>query len=377
MTTKFTKRTSFLLLIAGLSVLVGGLGCTAHKENEPPIRETVSNVSVLVAQRATVPDYVEAVGTVRAAQTSQLASQIMGTITNISVHEGDHVRRGQVVAIIDEAQQRAGVDRATAGLQASQQEIAAAEADYSLAESTLKRYQSLYDKKSVSPQEFDEVKTRFAAAQARRDAARAGRAQAESGLTQARTSFDYTRIRAPFDGIVTAKLVDAGTMASPGMPIVIVEDPTRFRLEATVDESTIGIVRLGATVPVSLDIAADRSVQGKVVQILPAADPASRTFLVKIELPKSPDLRSGLFGRARFSRGQRDSLLVPTSAVLDRGQLKGVYVVGSDQVASLRYITLGRTIDGKFEVLSGLDGGERFVADPGTRELAGYKVEVR
>lgn len=368
--------TRISVLLAGLSILAGGLGCTDRKGNVPPTYETVSNVSVLVAQRSSVPDFVEAAGTVRAAQTSQLASQIMGSITRISVREGDRIHRGQVIATIDEAQQNAGLDRANAQLQAAQQELAATESDYALAESTLKRYQSLYDKKSLSPQEFDEVKARFAGAQARRDAARAGKAQGESGVVQARTSLGYTQIRAPFDGIVTAKLADVGTMASPGMPIVTVEDPTRFRLEAPVDESTIAIVRLGDTVPVAID-SANLEVQGKVVQILPAADPGSRTFLVKVELPRLPQIRSGLFGRAHFQRGLRDTLLVPESAVLDRGQLKGLYVLGPDQVAALRYVTLGRNSQGKFEILSGLESGERFISDPGNRELAGRKIEAR
>ena len=374
---KFIRKISLITTLTGLSVLVGGLGCTAHKEDAPPIRETVSNVSVLVVQKATVPDFVEAVGTVRAAQTSQLASQITGTITSISVREGDRVLSGQTLVAIDEAQQRAGVERANAGLLASQQDVAAAEADFTLATSTLARYQSLFDKKSVSPQEFDEVKARYAAAQARRESAHAGRAQAEAALAQARTTLQYTRVRAPFDGIVTARLVDAGSMATPGMPLIVVEDPTRFRLEATVDESVIGVARLGQAVPVTLDNVPGKTFAGKVVKVISAADPTSRTFLVKIELPKAPELRSGVFGRARFPRGQRDALQVPNSAILEHGQLNGIYVVGSDQVASLRYITLGQSSEDKFEVLSGLETGERIVVDPGTRELGGRKIETR
>jgi RND family efflux transporter MFP subunit len=363
-------------LIAVLSILAGGLGCTATKAKVPPPEETVSNVSVLVAERSSVPDFIEAVGTVRAAQTSQLASQIMGVITKISVREGDCVHRGQVLATIDGAQQNVAVERANAQLQAAQQELAATEADYALAESTLKRYQSLYEKKSLSAQEFDEVKARFAGAQARRDASRAGKTQAESGVAQARTALGYTQIRSPFDGVVTAKLADAGSMASPGMAIVIVEDLAKFRLEVTADESAISVIRLGSSVPVALDSLREE-IQGKVVQILPAADPASRTFLVKIDLPRLSALRSGLFGRARFEKGVRDALFVPQPAVLDRGQLKALYVVGSDQVATLRYVTLGRSSQGKFEILSGLDSGERFVADSRSRDLAGRKIEAR
>ena len=203
------------------------------------------DVALLTAQKTTVPDYVEATGTVRAAQSAQLASQVMGTITRVNVHEGDAVRRGQVLITIDAAQSHAAYQGATAGLQASQQAIAAADADYALAESTMKRYQMLYDKKSVSPQEYDEVKTRLAAAKARRDAAHAGSAQAEAAVSEANTAVGFTRIRAPFDGLIIAKLADAGAMAAPGVPLLTLEDPSRFRLEATVDESQIGAVQLG------------------------------------------------------------------------------------------------------------------------------------
>ena len=151
------------------------------------------DVTLLTAQKTTVPDYIEATGTVRAAQSAQLSSQVMGAITRVNVHEGDRVRRGEVLITIDAAQQRSAYDSANAGLQASQETIAAADADYALAESTMKRYQMLYDKKSVSPQEYDEVKTRLAAAKARRDAAHAGRTQAEAGVAEASTAIGFTK----------------------------------------------------------------------------------------------------------------------------------------------------------------------------------------
>src|SRR5208337_1419546 len=115
----------------------------------------------------------------------------------------------------------------------------------------------------------------LAAAKARRDAAHAGRTQAEAGVSEAKTAMGFTKIRAPFDGLLVAKLADAGAMASPGVPLLVVEDPSRFRLEASVDESQIGMVRLGASVPVVLDSLGGQAITGKVVQIVPAADPAS------------------------------------------------------------------------------------------------------
>jgi RND family efflux transporter MFP subunit len=362
------------VVLASIAVLAG---CSSHEETVNAAPEVVSNVSLFTAQTTTVPDVVEAVGTLRAAQTSQLAAQMMGNIVDIRVHEGDRVQRGQVLAVIDEAQPRAALDRAMAGDLAAQQEMSAAESDFALADSTFKRYQALYEKKSVSPQEFDEIKARFQATQARREMARAGQAQAKAALEQAKTALSYTRILAPFDGIVTERKADVGTLASPGMPIFTVEDLRRYRLEATVNETDLRYVRRGEQVPVVVDAVGDREFPGKVVEIVPAADSASRSFLVKLEIPADPALRSGLFGRAHFARGQRSALMIPRTCLVERGQLQGIYVLDQNKVAGLRYITVGTPSAGKVEVLAGLQSGEMLVADPNGRELSGKKIESR
>jgi multidrug efflux system membrane fusion protein len=366
------RRLSFLVLLA-----VNLAGCSYEKTRTAPSPETVRNIPVLAVQQASVPDLLEAVGTVRAAQTSDAASQMMGNIVAIRAHEGDHVQRGQVLAVIDDSQARAGVDRATAADLAAQQQLVGAESDLALTESTLKRYQTLFEKKSVSPQEFDEVKAREQAALARRDMAKAGQAQAQAALSQARTSLDYTRIRAPFEGVVTEKKSDSGTLASPGMPLFIVEDVRRYRLEATVNENDLRYVRIGQQVSVAIDAIDNSELNGRVVQIVPAADAASRTFLVKIDLPTDTHLRSGLFGRAEFSRGDRQALLIPRSAVVERGQLQGIYVLDQNKVASLRYITLGKPSGAEVEVLAGLQDGEQLVAKPGAVDLNGKRIEVQ
>ncbi len=365
-------KLSFLMLLAVVSLA----GCSHEQNRTAPSPETVRNISVLAVQQASVPDVLEAVGTVRAAQTSEAASQMMGNIVEIRAHEGDHVQRGQVLALIDDSQPRTAVDRASAADVAAQQQLIAADSDLVLAESTLKRYQNLYERKSVSPQEFDEVRARQQSALAHRDMALAGVAQAKAALTQAHTSLNYTRIRAPFDGVVTEKKADSGTLASPGMPIFTVGDVHRFRLEATVNETDLRYLRTGEQITVAIDALGDAGLKGKVVQIVPAADPASRTFLVKIELPADARLRSGLFGRAQFSRGERRALLIPRSAVVERGQLQGIYVLDQNKVASLRYITLGKPSGSDIEVLAGLQDGERLVAKPGALDLNGKRVEA-
>jgi RND family efflux transporter MFP subunit len=360
-----------------LLAVVSLAGCSSEQTRTTPPPPTVRNIDVLAVQQVRVPDLLEAVGTVRAAQTSDAASQMMGNIVEIRAHEGDHVQRGQVLAVIDDSQPRAVVDRATAADLAAQQQLAGADSDLALAESTLKRYQNLYEKKAVSPQEFDEVKARQQAARARRDMAKAGQAQAQAALSQARTSLDYTRIRAPFEGVVTEKKADSGTLASPGMPIFTVEDARHYRLEATVNENDLRYVRTGQQVSVVIDALDEAELNGRVVQVVPTADSASRAFLVKIDLPADTRLRSGLFGRARFSRGQRQGLLIPRSAVVERGQLQGIYVLDQYKVASLRYITLGKPSGTEVEVLAGLQEGEQLVAKPGAVDLNGKRIEVR
>ncbi|HTC64499.1 MAG TPA: efflux RND transporter periplasmic adaptor subunit [Candidatus Saccharimonadales bacterium] len=368
------NRRLLLLSFLFAEAVVGMLGCSSGNPITPVTPETVRGVAVIAAQSNSVPDSLEAIGTVRAAQTSQIASQSIGNILEVRAREGDRVQSGQILAVIDDAQPRAAVQQAEAGLTAAQKEVASADTELALAQSTLKRYQQLFDKKSVSPQEFDEIKTRSQAAEARRDIARAGEAQASAVLTQSKTALGNTRIRAPFSGVVTEKRTDAGALASPGMPLFTLEDTSRYRLETMVNENDIHLVHAGEAIPVLLDAIEGSEFHGKVLRIAPAADTASRSFLVKIELPVDSRLRSGLFGRARFPRGVRSAVFVPHGTIVERGQLRGVFVVDASQIAQLRYVTLGNTSEHNVEVLSGLQVGEKLVAVPGDRELGGKKI---
>jgi RND family efflux transporter MFP subunit len=365
-----------LLFLVFTSLLIAS-GCSSDKHEAAVAPETVRNVAVYQATSTRVPDLIDAVGTVRAAETAPISAQIMGNVLSVAVREGDSVKRGQVLATIDPAQAQASVERAEAALSAAQHEVAAAQTERALTESTMKRYETLYQRKSVSPQEFDEIKARYQGAMARSESAQAGQAQAKAAVTQAQTGFGYTKLRAPFDGVVTERKVDPGALAAPGMPLLTVEATGRYRLEATIDESSLRYVKIGEAAPVSLDTYPDHSLTGKVSQIVPAADPTTRTFLVKIELPANTVLRSGLFGRAHFSRGERDSLVIPKTAVVDRGALKGVYVVSPDKIAELRYVTIGSAIGERYEVLSGLAPSETVVAAPGDREIGGKRIEVQ
>src|SRR5439155_1045993 len=252
----------------------------------------------------------------------------IGNVLEVRVHEGDRVRRGQVLVVIDSAQPRAALDGARAALSAARQQISAADAECGLADATFRRYQDLYSKKSLSPQEFDEVKARRQTALARRESARAAEAQAQAAVEQAQVGVNDTTLRAPFDGVVTRKTADPGALATPGSPLLVVEDTRGYRLEASVDEGEVRLVHPGQSAEVSLDALGAAALSGRVTEIVPAADPSSRTFTVKIQLPADSRIRSGLFGRARLPRGKRQALLVPRTAVVEHGQLEALYVIG-------------------------------------------------
>lgn len=366
------KALSFALLL-----ILAAAGCSSSKQEKAAEPEVLRGMATFTTVTSRVPDVIAGIGTVRAAEVAQVSAQTMGNVISVNVREGDAVKQGQVLATIDPAQPQAGLERAQAALAAARHEVAAAQTERALTESTLKRFDSLYQKKSVSPQEYDEVKARYQGAVARTEAAQAGESQAKAAVAQAQTAFGYTKVRSPFSGVVTERKVDPGALAVPGMPLLTVEAAGRYRLEATIDEADLRFVHLGESASVTIDAYPGEKFSGKVMQIVPAADPNTRTFMVKVELPANPVLRSGLFGRANFARGERDSLAVPRTAVVDRGALKAVYVVGSDQIASLRYVTIGDNLGDQVEILSGLNPKEAIVMSPGEHEIGGKRIEVR
>ena len=187
--------------------------------------------------------------------------------------------------------------------------------------------------------------------------------QAEAELTNAKTLRSFAKVTAPFAGIVTRKTVEVGDLAAPGSPLLVVEDGQRYRLEAQVDEDQVHEIALGSEVRILLDGIDSAELTGTVSEITPYSDPASRSFVVKIDLPDTVKVWSGMFGRARFDTGESQVLSVPATAVFRRGQLTGVYAIGDDSVARLRLITVGKQYGPNVEVLSGLEPGEQIVAD--------------
>ncbi len=394
----------FLMLVVGVS------SCGKKEEKSPEKVAVVTGVRVEEVKASTQEDIYEAAATVLSKTISVLSSRIMGSIVAIHVKEGDRVQPGQLLVEIDNREAAAQLKKAQAGLREAQEMLqetegmiqatksarTAAEAEQSLAASTFNRYQALLERKSVSQQEFDEAQARYRgktaeverakemirSMQARREQALARIHQAKAEISQAQVFVGYGRIRSPLQGIVTQKQAEVGVLAAPGASLLILEDDARYRLEAAVEESRLGRIRLGDAVRVSIYALGDQEWTGRVGEIQPTADPATRSSLVKIDLPeslikKSPGriLRSGLYGKARFAVGKKKIITIPHKAVFQRGQLVQVFVVDPSQTARLRLIKTGKVHGERIEVLSGLGEGEKIIVEGVERVNDGNRIE--
>ncbi len=375
-----------------LFLFVAAVALASCGREAPPSVEAGSEPAVPVRTTQVAvrnwPSFYETTGTVRARTSAIIASKLMGYVQQVSVQAGDRVRAGQLLVTIDSRDLETAVRRAEAAhaeaqsaVPEAENAIAAARASLDLAQVTFRRIQDLASKNSATSQELDEATARVKAAQAQFEIARAKRAQLDSRLAQAeqeqrsaRVTLDYAAISAPFAGVVTARSVEPGNLAAPGTPLLTIERDGGYRLEAQVDESKLPAIRSGAKVTVTLD-ALGRAFDARVSEIVPSVDAASRAYTVKIDLPPMPEIRSGLFGKARFAFGARPVLVIPEAALLQRGQLQSVLVV-ENGLARTRLVTTGAHFEDALEVLSGLTAGETIVTAPGT--LAdGARVEVR
>ena len=331
--------------------LLMSVGCGSKEEPATAVvsaaPETTIQGAVVEIKTVQVPIRVEVTGQVRPIFQATLSSRIQGTIDQLLVREGTQVVKGQTLIQLDSRDVQTDLARASA-------EVENTKAQFN-------RMKLLYGQEAVSKQEVENATRAFKVADANR----------KTALTQ----LSYTVVKAPFDGVITEKKVEVGEMASPGQPLLKMEDPLQLRLEATVAEGDLKSVSGGDTIPVVIDALSGQALTGVVSQILPAGDPQTHTFMVKVDLPQTSGLKTGMFGRFQLDKGTHQTILVPDSAIVERGELTSVFVVGSDQISRLRWIKVGRRFDIQTEILSGVNVGERALLD-GARGIDGAAVKV-
>ncbi len=295
-----------------------------------------------VAVRESQPIWHQAVGTVRSRTETTVAARITGTVESVHADAGARVRAGQTLAAIDQREVKARLEQAKSALAAAVAEAARAEADY-------RRTAQLHEKEAATPAQYE-------AAEAARKQAEAGVAMARERVRETEVAINYSRIVSPITGLVAQRLVEAGDLARPGEPLFRIHDPQDLRLEADIREGLIAAVAVGDAVVVELP-ALELEVDGEVDEIVPSADPRSRTFLIKVAVPATEGLLPGMFGRVHLSSGSREAVFAPEEAVERVGQLMTVLVQDGDRWTR-RYVTAGAVAGGRLEILSGLDGGE-------------------
>lgn len=382
-----TRGVTVTMAAAGLAGLIltacSHDATTAPVKTAPPIPVTVASVAM-----ADIADTFEAGGVVQARTTATIMARIQAPVQQVRVAPGDRVRAGQVLIVLDgrdlaahARSARAAALAADQGVTAAASEQQGAEAALALARASHARIAGLHARRSATPQELDDATGALRAAEARAAGTAARAHAATSGVDGARaaseaagTTASFALVTAPFDGVVSEKLVEPGNMAAPGMPLLRMEDTRGFRLDVRVDESRVGQVAVGAVVPVSVDSGTGgvaSTLSGTVAEIGRAVDADARAFLVKVALPDATGLRSGTFGRAHFSSQPRRALTVPATALVHRGQLTSVLVVEQD-IARLRLVSVRGA-----EVLAGVSEGDVvIVAAPptvvdGSRVIAG------
>jgi len=333
-------------ILTGLLV-VAVTGCGKHEGDEasappaPPMAVAVTEVAV-----QPLWDEEEVVGNVEAAQRAVLSAKVTGVVDAVKVAPGARVARGEVLATIDAREIRARLDSAVAAQDQAKKDFA--------------RIERLLQSGSSTRQEFDAATTRLRTS--------------DAALVEARTMLQYTEISAPFDGVITRKLVEVGDLATPGKPLLEMENSALLRFECEIPEALVDRVQMGAELPVAID-AAGATLTGKVSEIAPSASAGSRTFLVKLDLPPAERLRAGQFGRVSVPVRERPAVLVAEQAVVRRGQIESVFVVEGG-VARLRLVKTGRQHDGRVEVVSGLAGGEQVASRDAHLLTDGAAVEV-
>ncbi len=397
-------KVNFALTAMVFSLLVFANSCGKKEETgqtKIPLSESL-NLPTAKVTLGSMEDFYEATGTVKAKTTTQVSANIMGRIVSFPVGEGDTVSRGQVLVEIDNRESQTQMQKANAGLKEAQASLVeidksviaanagvrTAEANRVLAEQTFARYKELYERKSASGQEFDEAQGKLKASTSEVERAKANVQtiiskkqqinakieQAKADIAGAKVSQGYSRIISPVSGLVVKKIAENGAIASPGMPLLSIEDNSQYRLEAAVEESQTKLMQIGKRVSVKIDALGEGAVFGIIAEILPTADAASRSFTVKIDLPANPLLRTGLYGLARFPIAGKQAISIPQTAIVQRGQLSGVFVILPEGVAQFRIITIGKTADGLTEILSGLSEGDEFVSADIQKVSDGMKV---
>jgi len=355
------KQLYKVLTLTVLASAMGLSGCSQEDdhsiktENQQTIEAKIDTV-----QLGTVPMMAVVPGAVVSDQKAQISSRLIGYIKDLNVKVGQKVERGEVLFSIDSTDVKSQITQAQAGYQQALAALEDAKLDND-------RFTKLFKEDSVSKQQFDKIKLQYSVAQE-------NLAAAKSGLDQAKSQLSYANVRAPFTGVIVEKLANQGALASPGQPIVVIENLQSISVQTEVAGELFAVLRAGDEASVLIDGQAE-ALAGTIYTLVSAANPQTRTHTVKLSLPPINNVNSGTFARVSFKRGERQTIMVPSSAIVVRAGIAGVFVVNEGK-ANFSMVRPGMSMNGMTEVQAGLNLGERIVINNNQSLLNGDIVET-
>jgi RND family efflux transporter MFP subunit len=345
------KKFIYAASIAAAITILGAGYMIFGKDNsyaEAPKAEAQVPVSVVIVEPKTLDSVVTAAGSLSSRNSSVLSSKVMGRVVHLSVQEGDQVAAGKLLMKIDSGEITA--------------QTTMARATYNNARLQYDRIKSLYDATASTQMEMDQATLGFE--------------NAKAGLQAAKAMESYTIITAPISGQIVEKRINVGEMALPGQPLIKIEDNKNLRLEVTVKEQDILFIRPGNPVKVRIDAMPGTDISGTVSQVVQASDVRSHSFIVKIDIPANKGLVTGMYGKASFTIGKHEAILIPKVAVVEMSGISGVYLVSADQSAVFQMVQVGEELGDSVEVISGLKKGDCVISDKHVGGLDGKRVVV-
>ena len=359
------KKYTYQFAFIALSIIMTNCGSkdkTALQNNTAPISVVVSAV-----QSNENNQFLTASGKIEATNSANLSTRMMGSVNKVYVNVGDKVRKGQLLISINNADLQAKRGQINAN-------ITEATAAYTNAEKDYDRFKSLFAENSASQKEMDDITAHYEMAKARLEGANQMKNEINS-------QFAYSNITAPFSGVVTNKFIEAGDMANPGMPLIAIETPGKFEVTAMVPENDISQIKSGTNVNVIVK-SLYQTLKGKVTEVSTSAKNTGGQYLVKVQLERTDaKILSGMFTTVQFPIENKtdkvSTILIPKSAIVTHGGLKGVYTISEQNTALLRWLRLGKTYRDQIEVLSGLSAGEQYISSANGKLENGVKISVQ
>lgn len=354
------KQISKLIGTTLLVAMFGLSGC--GQETEVVENNTAKSVSVevMTVSLGAVPLMSVVPGAVVPDQKAQIASRLMGYIKNLDLKVGQSVKKGDLLFSIDSGDINTQISQAQSGYQQALASLKDAKLDY-------ERFTKLYKEDSVSKQQYDKMRLQHSVAHETL-------AAAKSGLEQAKAQLNYANVKAPFDGVIIQKMAVAGSLAAPGNPVVIMENLQSLSVQTQVSANLYAALRLEDTAMIEIDGIA-KPFEGTIYTLVNAADPMTRTHTVKLSLTNVSDVNSGTFAKVSFKQGERTTIILPKSAVVNRAGIEGVFAV-EDGKAFFYMVRTGAAIGDMVEIQSGISLGEKIVISNNQDLLNGDLVDA-